>query len=273
MKEFKNKNCLISGAASGIGRSFALALAKKGMNLFITDINEDGLEKVKTEIEELGTTIYSDMCDVSKLNDIENAAKIFYSKFGDVDLLINNAGIGRPVNLANINLENWKDILEVKGVNKDKVVTNNIHEIASILGIEAARQAVINEVKKVINQQGLDIDKRHIKLIADAMTYKGSTKGVTRMGIISEKSSILARASFETPVKQFINATIKGSRDELASVIENIILNQPVPVGTGLPGLLVKVTGPLVKKTEKVKKVEKKEVVKKISKEKTSVKK
>jgi len=142
---------------------------------------------------------------------------------------------------------NLKDIFEVKGVNKDKTTTNNIHEISEVLGIEAARQAIIAEVKKVINQQGLDIDERHIKLIADAMTYKGSVKGVTRMGIISEKTSILARASFETPIKQFVNASIKGSKDELASVIENIILNQPVPVGTGLPGLLVKVTGPLVK--------------------------
>jgi len=91
------------------------------------------------------------------------------------------------------------------------------------------------------------------------MTYKGAVKGVTRMGIISEKSSILARASFETPIKQFVNASIKGSRDELASVIENIIVNQPVPVGTGLPGLLVKVTGPLVKKEEKPEKKEKAE--------------
>ena len=65
------------------------------------------------------------------------------------------------------------------------------------------------------------------------------------MGIISQKSSILARASFETPVKQFVNATLKDNKDELNSVIENIILNQPVPVGTGLPGLMVEVTGPL----------------------------
>ena len=155
---------------------------------------------------------------------------------------------------------NLKDILEVKGVGKDKTTTNNIYEISEILGIEAARQAIINEIKKVIEEQGLDIDKRHIKLIADAMTYKGDVKGVTRMGIISEKSSILARASFETPIKQFVNASIKGSKDELASVIENIILNQPVPVGTGLPGLLVKITGPLVKpgpqeETDGVKKV------------------
>jgi len=160
---------------------------------------------------------------------------------------------------------NLKEIFEVRGVNKDKTTTNNIHEIAEILGIEAARQAIINEVKKVISQQGLDIDKRHTKLIADAMSYKGDVKGVTRMGIISEKSSILARASFETPIKQFVNASIKGSRDELASVIENIILNQPVPVGTGLPGLLVKVTGPLVSKPEAEIKGKKAEKAKKIS--------
>jgi len=145
---------------------------------------------------------------------------------------------------------NLKEIFEVKGVNKEKTTTNNIHEIEDVLGVEASRQAIINEIEKVIQQQGLDINKRHIKLVADAMTYKGDVKGVTRMGIISEKSSILARASFETPIKQFVNATIKGNSDELASVIENIIVNQPVPVGTGLPGLLVKVTGPLVREEQ-----------------------
>ncbi len=152
---------------------------------------------------------------------------------------------------------NLKDISEVKGVNKDRTTTNNIHEISAVLGIEAARQAIIIEIKKVIEQQGLDINIRHIKLIADAMTYKGNVKGSTRMGIISEKSSVLARASFETPIKQFVNASIKGNKDELASVIENIILNQPVPVGTGLPGLLVKVTGSLVKEAEPQKKSKK----------------
>ena len=78
------------------------------------------------------------------------------------------------------------------------------------------------------------------------------------MGIISEKASILARATFETPDKQFINATIQGGRDELSSVIENVLLNQAIPVGTGLPGLLVKITGPLVNKDlEKAKKKKK----------------
>jgi DNA-directed RNA polymerase subunit A'' len=142
---------------------------------------------------------------------------------------------------------NMPEIIKIKGIDKNNVTSNNIHEIHEVFGIEAARQAIINEIHKVIEPQGLDIDERHLKLVADAMCTSGEVKGVTRMGIISEKSSILARASFETPVKHFVNATIKGSKDELASVIENVILNQPVPVGTGLPGLLVEVTGSLAK--------------------------
>jgi DNA-directed RNA polymerase subunit A' len=146
---------------------------------------------------------------------------------------------------------NLGDIKEVKGVNKGKISSNDLHDVAKVLGIEAARQTVINEIKGVIDTQGLDINIRHIKLIADAMTASGSVKGVTRMGIISDKASILARATFETPDKQFIGATLKGTKEELNSVIENILLNQPIPVGTGLPGLLVEVTGPLVRKDDK----------------------
>ncbi len=158
-----------------------------------------------------------------------------------------------------------KELIKMKEVNKDKILSNNLHEFANVFGIEAARQLIMNEIYHVINTQGLDIDKRHLKLAADAMTGGGEIKGVTRMGLIAQKSSILARATFETPVKQFVNATIKGTREKLVSVIENIILNQPVPVGTGLPGLLVKVIGPLIKE-ESNKKTAKKEIVEKVSK-------
>lgn len=153
---------------------------------------------------------------------------------------------------------NLKEILDMKGVSNERTTTNDLHEIANVLGIEAARSAIIVEINKVINAQGLDIDIRHLKLAADAMCVTGEVKGSTRMGIISQKSSVLARASFETPIRHFVNATLKSTKDELSSVIENIILNQPIPVGTGLPGLLVQVTGKLTpdepkKKLEKPK--------------------
>ena len=153
---------------------------------------------------------------------------------------------------------NLKEIVKFKGVNPDKVFTNDLHEICAVLGIEAARAAIIHEIQKVITSQGLDINKKHLMLIADTMTVAGVVKGITRMGIISDKSSVLARASFETPVKHFVSATRTGKKDKLASVIENIILNQPVPVGTGLPGLLVKVTGALSLEAQKKEKEKKK---------------
>ncbi|MBT4166124.1 DNA-directed RNA polymerase subunit A' [archaeon] len=140
---------------------------------------------------------------------------------------------------------NLKEIINFKGVDITRTISNDIHEVSDIFGVEVARATIIKEINKVIVSQGLDINRRHLTLIADAMTSNGAVKGITRMGIISEKSSILARASFETPVKQFVNASLKDNKDELNSVIENIILNQPVPVGTGLPGLMVEVTGPL----------------------------
>jgi len=143
---------------------------------------------------------------------------------------------------------NLRDVLAFKGVDTNRVLTNDIHETANVLGIEAARQLVVNEINKVIGSQGLAVDGKHAMLIADTMMSSGAVKGITRMGIISDKSSILARAAFEMAVKQFVQATKTGRKDRLSSVIENIILNQPVPVGTGLPGLLVKVTGSLADK-------------------------
>ncbi|MFH1850280.1 MAG: DNA-directed RNA polymerase subunit A'' [archaeon] len=136
---------------------------------------------------------------------------------------------------------NMKDVLGLDFVNTKKTRTNNIFEIANVFGIEAARQAIIDEVYKVIEGQGLNVDVRHIMLVADVMTVSGVIKGITRYGVVSEKASVLARASFETPIKHIIEASLVGEEDKLNSVVENVMLNQPVPIGTGLPGLITKI--------------------------------
>ena len=135
---------------------------------------------------------------------------------------------------------NLKDVLKMEQVEAKFVTTNNIFEIASLLGVEAARQAIINEAVSVIENQGLDIDIRHVMFLADIMTQTGVIRGITRGGISGEKESVLARASFETPIKHLISASLTGELDELKSVIENVIVNQPIPLGTGLPGLVAK---------------------------------
>ncbi|MDO8643161.1 MAG: DNA-directed RNA polymerase subunit A'' [Candidatus Woesearchaeota archaeon] len=136
---------------------------------------------------------------------------------------------------------NLGKILSLDFVDTTRTVSNDLYEIAGVLGIEAARQAAINEIFKVIESQGLNIDRRHIMLVADMMCTAGSIKGITRYGIVSEKSSVLARASFETPIKHIIDAALIGEEDTLTSVVENVMINQPIPVGTGLPGLVVEV--------------------------------
>ena len=138
---------------------------------------------------------------------------------------------------------NMTEILVMPEVDAERTTTNNIFEIEKVLGIEAARQAIINEVYKVIESQGLNVDIRHIMLVADTMCASGKIKGITRYGIVSEKASVLARASFETPIKHIINAAMIGEVDQLNSVVENVMLNQTIPIGTGLPGLVTKTSG------------------------------
>ncbi len=135
---------------------------------------------------------------------------------------------------------NLKKVLGLEFVDTSRTTTNDIFEIQAVLGIEAARQTVINEVYKVIENQGLNVDIRHLMLVADTMSVSGKIKGITRYGVVRDKTSVLARASFETPIRHIINASLSGEVDRLHSVVENVMLNQPIPIGTGLPQLVVK---------------------------------
>ena len=135
---------------------------------------------------------------------------------------------------------NLADVLQLDGIDTYRTTTNNIFEIQEVLGIEASRQSIIDEVFKVIENQGFNVDIRHIMLVADTMSVSGTVKGITRYGVVSEKASALARASFETPIKHIINAALVGEVDQLNSVVENVMLNQAVPIGTGVPDLIMK---------------------------------
>ncbi|MCW4051530.1 MAG: DNA-directed RNA polymerase subunit A'', partial [Candidatus Bathyarchaeota archaeon] len=128
---------------------------------------------------------------------------------------------------------NLEGALRVEGVDPTKTTTNNIHEIANIFGIEAARNANIKEAHAVLNEQGLDVDIRHVMLVSDIMTKTGEVQQIGRHGISGEKSSVLARAAFELTIQHLVEAAIKGETDPLKGVIENIIVGQSMPLGTG----------------------------------------
>ncbi|NLF88414.1 DNA-directed RNA polymerase subunit A' [Candidatus Bathyarchaeota archaeon] len=129
---------------------------------------------------------------------------------------------------------NLAKVLEVEGVDTSRTTTNNIHEIAKTLGVEASRNALIHEAKGVLEDQGLDVDVRHVMLVADMMTTTGDVQQIGRHGISGKKASVLARAAFEITVPNIVEAAVKGESDPLAGVTENVIVGQSIPIGTGL---------------------------------------
>ncbi len=146
---------------------------------------------------------------------------------------------------------NLQAVLSLEGVDQTRTTTNNILEIYEVLGIEAARAAIIEEIKKVLDEHGLDVDYRHIMMVADTMTYTGKVRQVGRHGVAGEKSSVLARASFEVTVKNLVEAAMRGELDPLRGVIENIIVgNKPIPIGTGAVKLKMRYEFPVAVATE-----------------------
>ena len=128
---------------------------------------------------------------------------------------------------------NLSRVSEIETIDRSRTYTNNIIEIYEYLGIEAARQAIVNELQATLDGARLEVDVRHLLLVADVMTSEGEVRAIGRHGVSGTKHSILARAAFEVTVNHLLKAGIIGERDQLTGVAENIIVGQPISLGTG----------------------------------------
>ncbi|WP_254537109.1 DNA-directed RNA polymerase subunit A'' [Halomarina litorea] len=125
-------------------------------------------------------------------------------------------------------------VLDIEGVDASRTTCNNIHEIYRQLGVEAAREAIIEETMNTLEEQGLgDVNIRHLMLVADIMTNPGTIESIGRHGISGDKDSVLARAAFEVTVNHLLDAAIHGEVDDLNGVTENVIVGKPIKLGTG----------------------------------------
>jgi DNA-directed RNA polymerase subunit A" len=138
---------------------------------------------------------------------------------------------------------NLEGVLGVKGIDIRRIETNNLHEVENVLGIEAVRELIMKEIKRVLDEQGLDVDIRHIELVSDIMTRTGEVRQIGRHGVTGEKTSVLARAAFEVTVKHLLDAAARGDMEEFKGVVENIIIGQPIKLGTGMVELLMRLGG------------------------------
>ncbi|MHA1485664.1 MAG: hypothetical protein ACTSSC_00655, partial [Promethearchaeota archaeon] len=128
---------------------------------------------------------------------------------------------------------NMHGVVQIEGVDITRTVSNHIHEIEKLYGIEAARNMIIKEAQKVLEQQGLDVDKRHLLILSDLMCVGGSIQSIGRHGISGSKSSVFARAAFEVTVNQLLDAGLYGEEEKLLGIPENVIIGQISPIGTG----------------------------------------
>lgn len=169
---------------------------------------------------------------------------------------------------------NIRDIFKLKGVETERIYSNNIQEVYEFMGIEAARNSIVREANRVLEEQNLTVDIRHLMLVADMMTLTGEISAIGRHGISGSKTSVIAKAAFEETTKHLLNASLKGEEDYLTGVAESIIVGKPPPVGTGIVELGMKIKEEKPKPSEKkptkskAKKAEKKPKAKKTVKKK-----
>jgi DNA-directed RNA polymerase subunit A" len=218
-KRLKENNIKLQEIAEKIENSLKLVTSVEGRKKIVISVEE--AEDIK-ELQRIRNRVLSLV-----IRGVKGIKQAIVRKEGD-DWVIYTFGT------------NLKKILERKEVDARRTISNDIHEVASVLGIEAARNLIIREVVKTLEEQGLDVDIRHVILVADMMTVDGEVKPIGRYGVAGEKGSVLARANFEETIKHLTNAAYYGEVDRLESTIENVMINQVVPVGTGMVDLVFK---------------------------------
>jgi DNA-directed RNA polymerase subunit A" len=211
------------------------------------EISMDNIEKalgkksrIKNEVERIGEdkfVVKSGELSYKRLQQLLEATKNLKIKGieGIQRAILRKEADGYVVYTEGSNLSR---VLQIEKVDKSRTTTNNILEINDVLGIEAARGAIIREAHRTLSEQGLIVDIRHIMLVSDVMTSDGDVKAIGRHGISGRKSSVLARAAFEITVNHLLKAGITGEEDHLRGVAENIIVGQPVTLGTGAVNLV-----------------------------------
>jgi len=145
-------------------------------------------------------------------------------------------GRGRCLQTAGCNFE---ELWNLDEVNHDGLKSNDIWAVRCSYGVEAARMCIVDEIRGVFAVYGINVDPRHLTLIADYMTFDGGYKAMNRGGMADASSSFL-QMSFETTANFMVEAALNTRDDLMASPSANIVLGRPIKHGTGAFDCIVK---------------------------------
>jgi DNA-directed RNA polymerase beta' subunit len=134
---------------------------------------------------------------------------------------------------------NLTEVLAHPLVNKVRTVTNDVQEIYRVLGVEAARGAIVNEIKRTLDE--LEVQERHLELLVDTMCARGNIMSIDRHGVNRSDIGPLAKCSFEESAEKLIMAGIFADLDRVNGVSANIMLGQIPNAGTGDSKILMDV--------------------------------
>jgi len=142
----KDKTAIVTGAAQGIGKAIALALAKQGANVVVSDVNLEEAQKTSKEIEALGVKSIAVKCNVADAAEVDALVKQAQAAFPTIDILVNNAGVTRDNLMMRMDEKDWDLVLDVnlkgaflmtKAVSRImmKQRSGRIVNMASIIGV------------------------------------------------------------------------------------------------------------------------------------------
>jgi DNA-directed RNA polymerase II subunit RPB1 len=210
------------------------------MRLISNSSSSSQSKKVKGSAE--GLDISDDICQLKTMQDlllkkivlrgVEGISKVIPRKLQNMLVKEEGKYIPKDIWILDTTGSNLLEILSLPYIDYKKTYSNDIYEVFETLGIESARQVILNELTEVMEVAGVYINYHHLSVLADRMTYAKDMVAVYRSGLLNDDIGVIAKASFETHTEMLLNGAKHGLLDNLKGVSANVMTGQPFLGGT-----------------------------------------
>jgi DNA-directed RNA polymerase II subunit RPB1 len=199
--------------------------AKKAKGIDALDVSDD-IYQLKTVQDLLLKKIV--------LRGVESISKVIPRKMQNMLVLQEGKYVSKDIWIMDTTGSNLLEVLGLAYIDYKRTYSNDIYEVFDVLGIEAARQVILNELTEVMEFAGVYINYAHLSVLADRMTYSKDMVAVYRSGILNDDIGVIAKASYEVHTEMLLNGAKHGLLDPMTGVSSNVMTGQMFLGGTNL---------------------------------------